>query len=190
MSSHNISAIPTKFHGVMFRSRLEARWAAFFHLVGWTWEYEPYDLNGYIPDFQITWISEERYLLEVKPIEKLTNEEVEPVITKARKAGYEGVMLVAGTGAAECNDSGTWFPFYCDAPHRNLPIHPAFFDCNYCKRISLARSAPVPELETFVRACQGCRTPFGYREFKAVAFDLLWKQAGNLVQYKGPEAQP
>jgi hypothetical protein len=46
---HN--AIPTKYRGVQFRSRLEARWAAFFDLVGWPWRYEPLDLNGYIPDF-------------------------------------------------------------------------------------------------------------------------------------------
>lgn len=46
-----IAAIPTKYAGVQFRSRLEARWAAFFDLLGWEWEYEPIDLDGYVPDF-------------------------------------------------------------------------------------------------------------------------------------------
>lgn len=37
--------------GIQFRSRLEARWAYIFDSMGWIWEYEPIDLNGYIPDF-------------------------------------------------------------------------------------------------------------------------------------------
>ena len=31
---------PTTYADVKFRSRLEARWAAFFDLAGWRWEYE------------------------------------------------------------------------------------------------------------------------------------------------------
>jgi hypothetical protein len=49
-----IAAIPTMYNGVQFRSRLEARWAAFFDLQGWYWEYEPVELEGWIPDF---WLS-------------------------------------------------------------------------------------------------------------------------------------
>jgi hypothetical protein len=49
-----IAAIPTTYAGVRFRSRLEARWAATFDLLGWEWAYEPYDLNGWIPDFVLT----------------------------------------------------------------------------------------------------------------------------------------
>lgn len=48
-----IASIPTIYAGVQFRSRLEARWAAFFDLVGLRWEYEPFDLAGWIPDFKI-----------------------------------------------------------------------------------------------------------------------------------------
>lgn len=64
-----IAAIPTKYAGVQFRSRLEARWAAMFDLLGWKWEYEPIDLNGYIPDFIVTKVSNFTLheLFEVKP---------------------------------------------------------------------------------------------------------------------------
>ncbi len=44
-------AIPTTYAGVNFRSRLEARWAAYFDLTSMPWRYEPIDLAGYIPDF-------------------------------------------------------------------------------------------------------------------------------------------
>lgn len=46
-----IAAIPTFYEGVRFRSRLEARWAAYADLSGWSWKYEPIDLKGWTPDF-------------------------------------------------------------------------------------------------------------------------------------------
>lgn len=51
---YTIKAHPTKYRGVQFRSRLEARWAAFFDLIGARWEYEPIDLVGWTPDFLVT----------------------------------------------------------------------------------------------------------------------------------------
>ena len=41
------------YKGTQFRSRLEARWACFFDKLGWKWEYEPFDLTGWIPDFAL-----------------------------------------------------------------------------------------------------------------------------------------
>ncbi len=49
--NYTIKNHPTKYAGVLFRSRLEARWAAFFDLLEWKWEYEPIDLEGWTPDF-------------------------------------------------------------------------------------------------------------------------------------------
>jgi hypothetical protein len=46
-----IKSRPTTYAGARFRSRLEARWAAFFDLCGWRWEYEPVDAEGWVPDF-------------------------------------------------------------------------------------------------------------------------------------------
>lgn len=63
-----MNAIPTRYAGVQFRSRLEARWAAMFDLLGWTWEYEPIDLAGYIPDFVVEPGYWEKTIFEVKPI--------------------------------------------------------------------------------------------------------------------------
>lgn len=65
----NYKNIETRYNGVNFRSRLEARWAAFFDMLEWKWSYEPFDLNGWIPDFFI----EQTLLIEVKPIVFQTN---------------------------------------------------------------------------------------------------------------------
>ncbi len=48
---YNIKNHETRYSGVLFRSRLEARWAAYFDLLSWHWEYEPIDLDGWTPDF-------------------------------------------------------------------------------------------------------------------------------------------
>lgn len=69
MSAPTISAIPTRYAGVQFRSRLEARWAAMFDLLGWSWEYEPIDLPGWIPDFRLHGPS--GVLVEVTPVSAL-----------------------------------------------------------------------------------------------------------------------
>jgi hypothetical protein len=51
--AYTMVAHPTEYNGVRFRSRLEARWAAFFDILGWRWDYEPYDFHGWVPDFQL-----------------------------------------------------------------------------------------------------------------------------------------
>lgn len=58
-------AIPTVYGGVQFRSRLEARWAAFFDRMGWQYQYEPFDCDGWIPDFVL--LFPKPVLVEVKP---------------------------------------------------------------------------------------------------------------------------
>ena len=95
-----IAAIPTKWDGVQFRSRLEARFAAFFSSLGWRWEYEPFDLTGWIPDFIIRG-ADQNLLVEVKPFasdleaftEKLNKHGIKPV-----KGEFEEILFVSHEG--------------------------------------------------------------------------------------------
>ena len=64
MKEYTIAAIPTIYRGRQYRSRLEARWAAFFDKLGWRHEYEPFDLGAWSPDFLL---SDTNTLVEVKP---------------------------------------------------------------------------------------------------------------------------
>lgn len=66
-------AIPTMYKGIQMRSRLEARWAAFFDVVGWRWSYEPPEFPGWIPDFKLD-TAGKLLLVEVKPAERLDDE--------------------------------------------------------------------------------------------------------------------
>lgn len=78
------TGIPTTFQHQNFRSRLEARWAAFFDLIEWPWIYEPYDLEGYIPDFLVT--GKAPFLVEVKPAVSV-EELVEKVVPDLERRG-------------------------------------------------------------------------------------------------------
>lgn len=66
-----IKAIETEYNGILFRSRLEARWAVFFDAAGVKYEYEPYSFMlggiGYVPDF---YLPDYELYVEVKPFRK------------------------------------------------------------------------------------------------------------------------
>lgn len=78
-----IKAIPTIYGNQQFRSRLEAKWAVFFDLVGAKWVYEPdgfkTKLGNYLPDF---YLPEHDCFVEVKPYFKEGDKECEKWINK------------------------------------------------------------------------------------------------------------
>ena len=103
--NYDIKAIETKYTGTIFRSRLEARWAAFFDVLGWSWVYEPFDLDGWLPDFLLKPSSPHRagVLVEVKPITEFcedtanqigeslfkTNNKLEPLLVGLEPLFYD-----------------------------------------------------------------------------------------------------
>ena len=98
---HDIAAIPTRYAGHLFRSRLEARWAAMFDQLKWNWVYEPIDLHGYIPDFIITTPAPDyddgkdrgliKMLVEVKSTPNLLHAD------SIRNSGWRGPFFIAGS---------------------------------------------------------------------------------------------
>src|SRR5438874_13244007 len=99
--------IPTAYNVVNFRSRLEARWAAFFDLCKWGWKYEPIDLHGWIPDFIFK--GKANFLVEIKPFYARNDSEFDddfdyetsewkPEINKILKAKPDNPVLLLGNG--------------------------------------------------------------------------------------------
>lgn len=85
--SYSILAKPTVYAGVNFRSRLEAKWAAFFDAVGWTWEYEPAtEFRGWMPDFRLLGAKRDTFC-EVKPIESADEDLWVATATKIMASG-------------------------------------------------------------------------------------------------------
>jgi hypothetical protein len=67
---YKVKAIPTRYAGIQFRSRLEAKWASFFDGLGFTWLYEPLDFEYYTPDFLLP----PDLFVEIKPITSFSPE--------------------------------------------------------------------------------------------------------------------
>jgi len=97
MTDYRIPAIPTTYRGRRYRSRLEARWAAFFDELGWRHEYEPFDLAGWVPDFAL-WpfqSSQMGALVEVKPFDRFDPTIWARIATSFDKveSDYSGLIL-------------------------------------------------------------------------------------------------
>lgn len=65
---YEIKPKPVFYNGLYFRSRLECRWAAFFDMMGISYEYEPdyVTTEDWLPDFEM--ICNRQFLVEIKPL--------------------------------------------------------------------------------------------------------------------------
>ena len=104
---YKIKSHPTKYAGTVFRSRLEARWAAFFDLAGWAWEYEPIDLVGWTPDFRVVFPcrhtqcnGEHSLLVEVKPYYTIEEFKDHPCVRYSLGEDEKGNNIPACSSAA------------------------------------------------------------------------------------------
>lgn len=142
-----IAAIPTKYNGYSFRSRLEARWAVFFDALNVRFEYEKegYDLGAlgwYLPDFWLPDIGSGVWA-EVKPEEGLHATAHQKLSALSRITQQNSIMLV-GTPWNNLNpQEGRWAddawmtfpgsdldPCGMDGPY-------AFCVCPWCLKVGL-----------------------------------------------------
>lgn len=166
-----MNAIPTTYKGVRFRSRLEARWAAFFDLASWPWLYEPIDLDGYIPDFVVERRGRPKRLVEVKPA--LEVGELALPSLKIMASGWDGVATVVGARLFRERDLHLGI---------NGRVHAA--DAPIFQEL-LARHLELqtPELAVYVFD-EVAR--HGWKPWRGEdALEPLWVEAGNVVQWRG-----
>lgn len=98
-------ATPTSYMGVLFRSKLEARWALHFDNEAIRWEYEPQPMGNWVPDFRLT-INGETVYAEVKPVTQLP----ETVSQRIDQSTWQGTALILGTNTdcAWLRRNGQW----------------------------------------------------------------------------------
>ena len=173
-----VKAIPTTYKGIEFRSRLEAKWAAMFDAIGWRWEYEPIDLNGYIPDFIIKFESAPM-LCEIKPA--MNEHELRLAAPKIEQSGWEDEALILGSMldispflwlgigllSARCDyDDWAW---HFGVSHR----------CGSCRRNSLHHFSGSWR-------CRRCGMGDGDRYLENNEEDMrsAWAAATNAVKYR------
>jgi len=112
-----IKSIPTTYDGVRFRSRLEATWAAFFDAVGWKWQYEPLDYDGWTPDF-ILFGAHDVIPVEVKPIEWVDNSRSMSSYVK-KSDDLQKVRNFVSENDIECLVLGA-YPVECEGVHSSF----------------------------------------------------------------------
>lgn len=190
------SGIPTTYAGTNFRSRLEARWSAFFDLVDWPWVYEPFDADGYIPDFLVQGAAP--FLVEVGPC--VREQDYRDKAAKALKAfpkllidedlEYgdpralpEHVALVVG--AQPFLNEGHWTDtpiagYLTDDAWGSGPDFARFAVCRACGRIGVHHQSGSYLLHP-------CGHQDGMRlagPIKEVVLEAYWAEAGNNVQWR------
>jgi hypothetical protein len=76
------------YKGLEFRTQLEAQWAAFFDLAGWTWWINPASVGNWKPDFRVSFKcnhsecnGEHTLLVSVLPTSTLKNFDGHPCIS-------------------------------------------------------------------------------------------------------------
>jgi hypothetical protein len=197
-----VAAIPTMYAGVQFRSRLEARWAAFFDLLGWKWDYEPIDLAGYIPDFLVRRPLGELFLVEVKPFAdwpcavlgciactpshgRSNNDPdaramLDEAILKIQRSGWRRTAMIVGAVLAD--------PRALGVPRLGLAVD------------TIPGESLWFETDTVVTRCRRCPAYLAQPDIQewGVGHDCddserasipidptaLWREAGNVVQWK------
>ena len=171
---YNIKAIPTTYAGVNFRSRLEARWAAFFDLCGWEWDYEPFDLEGWAPDFLLSF-GNGNVLAEVKPVD--LNE-----LTRAAFAG--GDTLIDMSEYAKATDYASRYAVLCLglAPIDLFPPAPVGVIPS-----SLPEGVSARQLEGMMdclTVSRGVRRGSG----EIITSEQAWRLAGSMTQWSHSSA--
>lgn len=169
-------ASPTEYNGLIFRSRLEARYAALLDLCGNRWEYEPYEFGGYIPDFLLIAPNGTETYLEIKP--GRTTEQLMPAMLKAREYGFADpeIFAVVGDGPRVIEHpfneaSGLYWE------HDDLPVHAALAICSTCSQLGWISL----EMSYHIRPCgHRDRTAGGFNEVK---LNKLWRTAQNTTRW-------
>jgi|SanBayMetagenome_1026888.scaffolds.fasta_scaffold06400_2 hypothetical protein len=188
--NYTISAIETRYNGIQFRSRLEAKWAAMFDLLGWEWVYEPTDFKGWIPDFAIHGIR--TIYVEVKPVDEFPHD----AAAKMDRSGcYERMLIVGGRApfqatvphdmSADCEFMAEGLPYFgwCQHPEysvwepatfgrHGLDDHigfmgTAYFLADYTKKRGSTNYTELP--------------PGGGVSLREV--ELLWREASNRTRW-------
>lgn len=186
-------AIPTTYNGINFRSRVEARWAAFMDELGWTYEYEPQDFDGYIPDFFVNG----QFWLEVKA--GLTLDDLQIEVPKVRRAlkgdGHRaiivgnvidslsddhafGIVAIGENDLIAFRDEGD---FWVSTTGGNA----VWGECPLCGGLIW-----FEDRDDYFFACKACPDAGNKRSFATTEWELAkiresWLVAGNRVQWQG-----
>ncbi len=167
----------TVFDGIVFRSRLEARWASLFKSLGWSYTYEPpVAARNYIPDFAIgigagAGFREERGILaECKPAISLNHRSFSEAASKIERSGLGGEDFLL-LGARLFSDS-LGRPILGLMREESIGV---FLPCRVVRIGGIWLPTTSETLESDAP------------EVSDLWLSHEWSQSGNSIQWKGPK---
>ena len=180
--------------GIQFRSRIEAQWAYIFDHFGWTWEYEPIDLRGYIPDFIIQF-ENTKVLVEVKGDTDIWDRTVNTqYINKIVDSGWTGNYMIVGASYKASHfdgwvNIGLWGGKYEDG--REGFDHLALRKTKNGDYWDLGGNEMVFDIGWYsTRAPDDQRIEYNWKQTDENGYKLfqkIWTKYKNKVQWKGTQ---
>ncbi len=189
---YRIKPVPTRYKKILFDSRTEARWAAFLDRLGVDWSYQPFDLNGWFPDFLLTFpavqysngdgetavTTKREFLAEVKPITEFDGTTAEKM-----SAAHQGAMILLGRepAADEYGDHlriGWWVDDRGWDDATEVPRDEAILGvCSICHQMS-----PCSAVQSY--HCRRCGSNPGFPVAEPHGWERLWAEAVNDTKYR------
>jgi hypothetical protein len=179
MMDYKIAAIPTEYRGRQYRSRLEARWAAFFDLCSWDYEYEPIDLGIWSPDFLIHG-ARLPLLVEVKPISRYDRQVTAKMEKGAERYGEACELVLLGLDL-----SSVWLGQLLSKALTGDDHDEYDFErlCFACYEQAPDQLDFCHETQSFAGRITGLYDGGTYGAAPQPDVKVLWNRAGNLVQW-------
>jgi len=194
MINYATEAHPTLYKARLYRSRLEARWAVFFDLMGWRFEYEPLDLGLWSPDFLLHGL-EVPILCEVKPIDAIDADVCAKMACAAEEAQFRGELLLLGA-TPDIGGTDGWLGWLDDAyscwllgqelpPSREPPFGYGGFEPCWVVQAPDGRIDFCHSRNSFCGRMTGAHDGDHYvRSDYIPEIAGMWARAGNLTQWK------
>lgn len=120
----SIKPIETNYNGFRFRSRLEARWAIFFDMIGLKYEYEieGFEMNGirYLPDFYIP--SLDRWFeVKAKPLSEYEMKKCEEFCFNKDNENIKFSVLIGSPEAIKIDEFAGIIEYVWEWPSEKYP---------------------------------------------------------------------
>lgn len=159
-----IRPIQTEYNGYLFRSRLEARWAVFFDVMRYDYEYEPegFDLGPdglYLPDF---WLPQVEMYAEVKPTH-LSIEEKRKCACLVESTERSCLLLI---GPPDFKEYWAYVPWRTENPYVDEHVDIEMWD--YALISLYVHARPEGRFFSSPECSDWCDEEFGHDYVKAV----------------------
>jgi hypothetical protein len=139
----------------------------------WSWEYEPYDLDGYIPDFVLIF-STGLLLVEIKPDMQISA--LRRHASKVDRSGWEDKAVILG-GTPFLDGEREKIPQLFGWAKDTAWAPAALFRCGKCRNISFSSSKSGSRC--YVKGC------LGYSMSAVPRLEAMWGKAHNLTKWTG-----